>query len=335
MTTAVPVPVPTPVPVPVPAAAAQRGTTTVSERAVRRIAERATTEALPGRTARAAATVRGRKAEVSLGVTLPYPSALADGVRDVQRHVVDRTRELTGLDVPTARVDVTSLAPPRYSRAPVPPTEETNSPRTPGRWWSGRRTPTALLTTSAALACGALALDLIQVHTAHHPAAAWRVSAVHWLSAHGPGDPAVVIAGGLTALLGVWMIVLAVTPGLRHRSTVRTTAGRVDAAVDRSAVRSLVRDAVGDVPGITAVRVRVRHRRITVRARLAFGDRAEASAAVTAAANAAVSSCRLRREPRIRITVTPEPTWQPPTAPATPPAPPVPTTPLAAKEVDQ
>jgi uncharacterized alkaline shock family protein YloU len=327
--------------VPVPAAASQRGTTAVSQRAVRRIAERATAEALPGRAARATAAVRGRRAEVSLGVTLPYPSPLADAVLNIQRHVLDRTRELTGLDVPTARVNVTSLAPPRYSRAPVSPPEETNSPSTPRRWWSGRRTPTALLTTSAALACGALAVDLIQVHTAHHAAAAWRVSAVHWLSGHGPGDPAVVIAGGLTALLGVWMIVLAVTPGLRHRSTVRTAAGRVDAAVDRSAVRSLVRDAVGDVPGITAVRVRVRRGRITVRARLAFGDRAEASAAVTTATRAAVSSCRLRREPRVRITVTPEPVWQPPTAPdapsvpSAPPVPPGPTTPLAAKEVDQ
>ncbi|WP_234444568.1 DUF6286 domain-containing Asp23/Gls24 family envelope stress response protein [Streptomyces sp. NRRL F-525] len=297
---------------PVPAPAAQRGTTTVSERAVRRIAERATTEALPGRAARATATVRGRKAEVSLGVTLPYPAPLADGARDVQRHVVERTRELTGLDVPTARVNVTALAAPRYSRAPVPPVEETNSLGTPRHWWSGRRVPVALLTSVAAVACGALAVDLIEVHLAHRAAAAWRVSAVHWLSGHGPGDPAVVIAGGLTALLGVWMIVLAVTPGLRHRSTVRTEAERVDAAVDRSAVESLVRDAVADVAGVGAVRVRVRRRRIAVRAGLAFGDRAEASAAVTAAAHAAVTSCRLRREPRIRVTVTPDPVWQPP-----------------------
>jgi len=356
-------------------AAAQRGTTTVSERAVRRIAERATAEALPGRTAEATATVRGRRAELSLGVTLPYPAPLADGVRDVQRHVVERTRELTGLELPTARVSVTSLAPPRYSRAPVSPTVETdspgaNSPRTPGRWWSRRRIPVALLTSVAALGCGALALDLVQVHIAHRAAAAWRGSAVHWLSGYGPGDPAVVIAGALTALVGVWMVVLAVTPGHRRRSTVHTAAERVDAAVDRSAVESLVRDAVGDVAGVAAVRVRVRRRRVTVRARLAFGDRAQASAAVTAAARAAVSSCRLRREPRVRIVVVPDPVWQPPgpaSVPetvvttkgvaATPPpdpgtaavtkgvdqeparqptaTPPVPTTALAAKEVDQ
>lgn len=329
MTTAPALPAPDASAPPASTSAARRGTTTVSERAVRRIAERATTEALPGRASRATATVRGGRAEVSLGVTLPYPAPLAEGARDVQRHVLERTRELTGLDVPTARVGVTSLAPPRYSRAPVSPAEETNSPSTPGRWWSGRRTPVALLTSSAALVCGALAVDLVEVHMAHRAAAAWRVSAMHWLSGHGPGDPAVVIAGGLTALLGVWMIVLAVTPGLRHRSTVRTEAARVDAAVDRSAIGSLVRDTAGDVPGITAVRVRVRRRRITVRARLAFGDRAEASAAVTAAAHAAVSSCRLRRAPRVRVTVTPEPVWQPPTAPS------VPTIPLAAKEVDQ
>ncbi|WP_158697767.1 hypothetical protein [Streptomyces prunicolor] len=39
------------------------------------------------------------------------------------------------------------------------------------------------------------------------------------------------VAGGLTALLGVWMVVLAVTPGLRRRTTVHTAAGRADAAM--------------------------------------------------------------------------------------------------------
>ncbi|MBK3574167.1 Asp23/Gls24 family envelope stress response protein [Streptomyces sp. MBT65] len=320
------------------AAAAQRGTTTVSERAVRRIAERATTEALPGRTPHTTATVRGGRAEVSLGVTLPYPAPLADGVRDVQQHVLARTRELTGLEVPTARVEVVALAAPRYSHLPVSPVEEdVRSPaeedvrrRTTARRWSRRRVPVALLTSLATLACAALAVDLVRVHTAHSPAAAWRVSATHWLSGHGPGDPAVVIAGGLTALLGVWMVVLALTPGLRRRSTVRTGADRVDTTVDRSAVESLIRDTVADVNGITTVRVRVRPRRITVRAGLAFGDRAEASTAATTAARAAVTSCRLRKNPRVRVTVTPEQVWQRPA-----PAPDEPSTTPAAKEVDQ
>ncbi|MCX4557591.1 DUF6286 domain-containing Asp23/Gls24 family envelope stress response protein [Streptomyces umbrinus] len=297
-------------------AAAQRGTTTVSERAVRRIAERATTEALPApggtRTARAATSVRGRRAEVSLGVTLPYPAPLADTVREVQRHVVERTRELTGLEVSAARISVIALAAPTSAQPLVSPAEDAVPKSAPRRWWSQRRVPVAVLTSVAALGCGALALDVVQVHTAHLPAAAWRTSAVHWLTGHGPGDPAVLVAGGLTALVGIWMVVLALTPGRRHQSTVRTSAYHVDAAVDRSAVQVLVRDAVGDVEGIGAVRVRVRRRRVTVRAGLAFGDRAGAHAAATAAARAAVTACHLRRAPRLRVVVAPEPVWQPP-----------------------
>ncbi|MGY1499551.1 DUF6286 domain-containing Asp23/Gls24 family envelope stress response protein [Streptomyces sp. QTS52] len=304
-------------------AAAQRGTTTVSERAVRRIAERATGEALSARvgarTARAEASVRGRRADVSLAVTLPYPAPLADTVRDVQRHVVERTRELTGLDVPPARVSVTSLAPQTSSQPLMFPALEADpaapdggeSP-TPRRWWSRRRIPVAVLSAVAALGCGALAFDLVRVHTAHRTAAAWRTSAVDWAAGHGPGDPAVVALGGLTALLGVWMIVLALTPGRRYLFTVRTSAAHVDAAVDRSAVEALVRDAVGDVDGVGAVRVRVRRRRVGVRAGLAFGDRAHAHTAVTAAARDTLAGCLLGGGPRLRVTVTPESVWQRP-----------------------
>ncbi|NEA68517.1 DUF6286 domain-containing protein [Streptomyces sp. SID12488] len=304
-------------------AAAQRGTTTVSERAVRRIAERATTEALPARTARASASVRGRRADVSLAVTLPYPAPapLADTVRDVQRHVVERTRELTGLDVPAARVSVTSLAPPTSSSHPLvspaleahPADPDGRESRTPRRWWSRRRTPVTVLSAVAALGCGALAFDLVRVHTAHRTAAAWRTSAVHWATGHGPGDPAVVALGGLIALLGIWMIVLALSPGRRRQSTIRTSAAHVDAAVDRSAVAALVRDAVGDVDGVGTVRVRVRRRRVTVRAGLAFGDRAHAHTAVTAAARDALADCLLSGGPRLRVTVKPERMWQRPT----------------------
>ncbi|WP_031050295.1 DUF6286 domain-containing Asp23/Gls24 family envelope stress response protein [Streptomyces sp. NRRL F-5650] len=297
-------------------APAGRGTTTVSERAVRRIAERAVTEALPGgnasRATGAAASVRGGRAELSLGAVLPYPPPLADTVRDVQRHVAARTGQLTGLDVASTRVTVTSLAVPRV---PVPPAPEGDAGRTPRRWWSERRVPVAVLTAVGAAACGALAFDMVQVHAAHRTAAAWRAGTVDWLSGHGPGDPAVVAAGVLTALLGVWLILLAVTPGRRHQSTVRAPAARVDAAVDRSVVRSLVRDAVADVAGTGAVRVRVRRRRVGVRAGLRFGDRARTRDAVGSAAGAALAACELRRVPRLRVTVVPEPVWRPPLDP--------------------
>ncbi|KND28727.1 DUF6286 domain-containing Asp23/Gls24 family envelope stress response protein [Streptomyces acidiscabies] len=298
-------------------ASAERGTTTVSERAVRRIAEQAATETLlrrgASRATGATASVHGGRAELSLGMTLPYPAPLADTVRDVQRHVTARTGQLTGLDVTSTRITVTSLA---ALRGPVSPAPRSDEGRTPRRWWSQRRVPVAVLTATAAAACGALAFDMVQVHTSHRAVAPWRVRAVDWLSGHGPGDPAVVAVGALTALLGAWLILLAVTPGRRRQSTVAASTARVDAAVDRSAVRSLVHDAVADVPGTGAVRVRVRRRRVSVRAGLRFGDRANTRDAVASAAGAALTACDLRRVPRLRVTVVPEPVWGPPLHPA-------------------
>lgn len=302
-------------------AAAQRGTTTVSERAVRRIAERAATEVLPGqvRAAGAAASVRGTKAEVSLGVTLPFPAPLADSVRDVHRHVTERTRRLSGLDVSVARVAVTAFTPPPllHPSEVDKGAEEVPGLRTPRRLWSRRRVPVALITWAAAAGCAALVLDLVRVHLLGRTPGVWRTWAVHWLSGHGPGDPAVVAAGGLTALAGLWMVLLALTPGHRRRYTVRGEAPRIATVVGRSTVAVLVRDAVTDVDGVTAVRARVRGRRVTLRAALAFGDRTAAHAAVTAAARDALAACRLRRDLRLRVTVTPEPLWRPVPAPGT------------------
>ncbi|MEU5119299.1 DUF6286 domain-containing Asp23/Gls24 family envelope stress response protein [Streptomyces asoensis] len=344
-------------------AAAARGTTTVSPRAVRRIAERAAAETLPrpggapgarsSRTARTdgparpartdrtgrpvpaprvAASVHGNSAQLALGVTLPYPAPLAETVKNLQRHVAQRTGQLTGLDVADARVTVTALAPSLLPHPPLPPSAGAGpGTRTPRRRWSGRRVPVTLLTAAAAVGTGALALDLVRVHTAHQAPAAWRTGAVHWLSGHGPGDPAVVAGGALLALAGVWMAVLALTPGRRRRSTLLAPAPRVEAAMDRSAVEALLRDAVGDVEGVTTVRVRTSRRRAVVRAPLAFGDRAAAHAAVTAAARDALAACRLRRTPRLRIVVTPQPLWHPPTPDTTtpPPAPDTETAPPA------
>lgn len=177
------------------------------------------------------------------------------------------------------------------------------------RWWSPRRLPTALLALAAAIACGTLAVDLIRVHVAHLPAASWRTQAVHWLERHGPNAPFVGIAAGALAVLGILMIALAVSPGRRGLLTVASPGAGLRAAMDRTAIALVVRDAVGDVPGISTVRVRVRRRRVVVRAQLAFGDRAIARRDVQAAAHAALDGCSLRRPPRLRVKVRPDSAW--------------------------
>ncbi|MFD0431596.1 hypothetical protein ACFQ60_43515 [Streptomyces zhihengii] len=133
------------------APAAQRGTTTVADRVVRRIALRAASEALPGR-GRAASAARRPftgAGPVSLRIAAPYPATLSDTARRVRAHVADRTGELTGLDVAPVRLSITRLAVPAALPAPAAASlpeapggaRGGHGGRAPRRWWSARRAP--------------------------------------------------------------------------------------------------------------------------------------------------------------------------------------------------
>ncbi|MEB8337565.1 DUF6286 domain-containing protein [Streptomyces endophyticus] len=303
--------------------AAERGKTAVSDRAVRKIAGRAAGEVASAsvRTGAGSASVRGRRADVGVKVALPFPAPLPEAARLIQDHVTSRTQELTGLHVSTAQVHVTGLLPVPATRTAAEPAtglatttaaddpdathrdSEDSGSRTPLRWWSPRRLPTALLALAAATACGALAVDMIRVHLAHRPAASWRADTVHWLERHGPDAPFVGIAAGALALVGILMIALALSPGRRGLLTMTSPAAHLRVAMDRTAIALVVRDAVGDVPGVGAVRVRVRRRRVVVRAQLAFGDRAIARRDILAAAHGVLDGCCLRRPPGLRVKV--------------------------------
>ncbi|SNX66590.1 hypothetical protein SAMN06272735_8481 [Streptomyces sp. TLI_55] len=291
-------------------AATQRGTTTVTDQAVRKIAERAADESATAQAPGTAASAHACRARANLDVSLPCPPPPAETVHSPHEHVADHTGELTGIDVTSARIRVTSLAP-----ATGVGQEHRSAPadRAPRRLSSRRRVPAAVLSAVATAVCGVLALDLVLVHAAHHSTALWRSETVRRLSQHGPGDRSVTVASGLTVLLGLWMIVLAVTPGLLRRRTVHSPAPRVAAAVDRPVIESLARDAVGGVPDAGTVHVSGRRRRLSVRASLLFGERSSANAAVTAAVDSTPASCGPRRPHRLRVRLTPAAVPKPPT----------------------
>ncbi|MFC5902009.1 DUF6286 domain-containing Asp23/Gls24 family envelope stress response protein [Streptomyces zhihengii] len=304
------------------APAAQRGTTTVADRVVRRIALRAASEALPGPGAGGvggSATVHGRRAGISLRIAAPYPATLSDTARRVRAHVADRTGELTGLDVAPVRLSITRLAVPAALPAPAAASlpeapggaRGGHGGRAPRRWWSARRAPVAVLSLLGAVCCAAVTADVIRVRATGAPAGAWRARSADWLSVHGPGD-AQVTAGAVALAAGLWLVLLALAPGRRRQLPLAAASPGWNAAVDRSTVAALLRDTVGDVPGIGAVRVRARRGRVVVTARPAFGDRAEAVRQATSAARRTIADCGLRRTPRLRVRVLPDSGWRPP-----------------------
>ncbi|MFI8872301.1 DUF6286 domain-containing Asp23/Gls24 family envelope stress response protein [Streptomyces sp. NPDC055243] len=301
--------------------AAERGTTTVADRAVRRIAERAATEALaPGavEVSRGSATVRGRRAQVGVTVSLPYPAVLDEAGESVRSHVAERTARLTGLTVPSARIRVRRLS--RRERSagqPAPPVAASDSagaaPARAHRPWSQRRLPVAVFALAAAAACAVLLFDVVSVHAADRAPARWRVETLEWLSTHGP-DPTT--SGALAALavfaLGVWLLVAAVTPGRRSGLPMRPPLPGVRAVLERRAVAVFLRDAVTDVPGVGRVRVRVGRRTARVRAGLQFGELNGARRAVTEAAEGATAGLGLARPLRLRVRLKTEPAWRAP-----------------------
>ncbi|MFC9268658.1 DUF6286 domain-containing protein [Streptomyces zhihengii] len=305
------------------APAARRGTTTVADRVVRRIALRAASEALPGPGTGGvggSATVHGRRAGIALRIAAPYPATLSDTARRVRGHVADRTGELTGLDVAPVRLSITRLAVPAALPAPAAASlaeapgraRGGHGGRAPRRWWSARRAPVAVLSLLAAVCCAAVTADVMRVRATGAPAGVWRARSADWLFVHGPGDAQVTAGAVALAAAGLWLVLLALAPGRRRRLPLAAASPGWNAAVDRSTVAALLRDAVGDVPGIGAVRVRARRGRVVVTARLAFGDRAEAVRQAASAARRTLADCGLRRTPRLRVRVLPDSGWRPP-----------------------
>ncbi|MGA4846877.1 DUF6286 domain-containing Asp23/Gls24 family envelope stress response protein [Streptomyces sp. G5(2025)] len=317
-------------------AAAERGTTTVAERAVRRIAERAATEALaPGEVQvhRGSAVVRGRRAGVGVAVTLPYPAVLDEAGERVRSHVADRTARLTGLAVSSTGVQVrelrVSVATPEgrapEGRAPEGRAPEGRAPgsaygvraRRPWRPWSERRVPVGALAFACAALCALFLYDVVSVHAAGRPPARWRGRLMEWLTTHGPDSgawPGAAMAAAVF-LVGVWLLVPALTPGRRRGLPMAGASVGVRAVLDRHAVAMLLRDAVTELPGITRVRVGVGRRGAWVRAGLEFGDLDSARRAVAGTSEETLAACGLARPPRLRVRVRAEPAWSAPAPP--------------------
>ncbi|MFB6664323.1 DUF6286 domain-containing protein [Streptomyces parvus] len=304
--------------------AAARGTTTVSARAVARIAQQAATET-PNAvgTVRGTATVRGQRAEVSVRLGLPWPADLGRRAGEVQRHVASRTGELTGLSVRVARLRVARLQRPTGGTVAF----ETTAPaargrRVPRRWWSARPTPVVVTALLGASAAGLLTADMASVHLFGNAPATWRTGLVDRLATTSPADGSVTVAAAAMAVAGLWLLLLACTPGLRKRHVVAGFGAGRSIALDRAAVASVVRDRVLDTDGVDSVRVRVGRRRVRVRADLAFGDRAAAREQAGAAARDALADCRLNRPPRVALRLRTTGVWDPaPPAPGPVPVP--------------
>jgi hypothetical protein len=154
------------------------------------------------------------------------------------------------------------------------------------------------------VAAVAALVDVVAVR-AGRPAAAWRRRLADELAARPVDDVWMLTGAAVAAAAGIWLLVLAFTPGLRHRLPLRSPADSpwLRASLDRDGAADLLRDAAMRVPGVSTARVRVRRHRVTTRTDVRFRDPQQVKDDLTAVLGEERDRLALARPPRIVVRV--------------------------------
>lgn len=171
-----------------------------------------------------------------------------------------------------------------------------------GRFWSVRRVPAGLLALVVLGGAGLLLYDVAAVR-ADRPAMRWRRATAEYLAEWRLDEIAVLAAAGAVMLVGVWLVVLAVTPGLRSLLPMRRDRPHVRAGLHRDAAALVLRDRAMEVSGVQTVRVRMGRSKASVRARAHFRDLDDVRADLDAALGVGLKELGLARPPALAVYV--------------------------------
>ncbi|WP_328539484.1 DUF6286 domain-containing protein [Streptomyces sp. NBC_00344] len=170
------------------------------------------------------------------------------------------------------------------------------------RFWSARRTPATLLALVVVGASGLLLYDVASVR-AGRPAMHWRRVLADELATR-PLDNIWIEVGAAAAMaVGLWLIVLAVTPGLRSVLPMRRENPQVRAGLERDAAALVLRDRAMEVPGVQSVQVRMKRSRVAARARSHFRELDDVRTDLDTALRAGITELGLATAPRLSVHV--------------------------------
>ncbi|MDN3297794.1 DUF6286 domain-containing protein [Streptomyces ficellus] len=170
------------------------------------------------------------------------------------------------------------------------------------RFWSVRRVPAALVALAILAVAGLLLYDIAAVR-AGRPGMRWRRALADDLATRPLDNVWVLLVALAVMALGLWLLVLAVTPGLRAVLPMRRGAGPVRAGLGRKAVEIVLRDRAMTVTGVQSVRVRVRRSKAVVRAVAHFRELTDVLADLEATLDDAVEELGLARPPQVSVHV--------------------------------
>lgn len=170
------------------------------------------------------------------------------------------------------------------------------------RFWSTRRVPAGVLALLLLVGTGFFLYDVAAVR-ADRPAMQWRKSLARELADRSLDDTWVLVGAGVAAALGVWLLVLAVTPGLRDVLPMRRVHPDVRAGLHRGAAAMALRDRAIEVAGVRTVRVRMRRKSVDVRAAAHFRELDEVHADLDTTLADGIRGLGLSRPPALAVHV--------------------------------
>ncbi|MEV7318779.1 DUF6286 domain-containing protein [Streptomyces sp. NPDC093970] len=170
------------------------------------------------------------------------------------------------------------------------------------RFWSPRRAPAALVAFVVLVASAAFLYDIGAVR-AHHPAMHWRRALAGQLATRPLDDNWVLVGAGVAAVLGLWLLALAATPGLRDLLPMRRSDPDVRAGLRRDAAATTLRDRAMEISGVRRVRVRLSRSRAHVLAVSHFRELDEVRADLDTALHDAIDGLGLAHPPRLGLHV--------------------------------
>ncbi|MGW7052066.1 DUF6286 domain-containing protein [Streptomyces sp. NPDC054887] len=184
----------------------------------------------------------------------------------------------------------------------VPTLREEEDGGRAGRFWSARRVPAALVALLTLGGAGLLLYDVAAVR-AGHPAMRWRRELADGLATRPLDDVWVLVGAGVAAALGLWLLLLALTPGLRAILPMRRTSADVRAGLDRRAAAMMLRDRAMEVSGVQSVRVAVGRSRVRARAVSHFRELDDVQADLEAVFAHGIQQLGLAHRPGLSVRV--------------------------------
>ncbi|MFD4256458.1 DUF6286 domain-containing protein [Streptomyces sp. NPDC058534] len=160
------------------------------------------------------------------------------------------------------------------------------------RFWSLRRVAALLLSALLLAGLALLLYDVVSVRL-DRPGMTWRRALADELATRQLRDVWIRVGAIAAAVLGLWLLIHAFTPGMRRLLPMRPQDPHTRAALERSAVGLVLRDRAMAVPGVQSARVKVKRRKAKVRAVTHFRDLQDVRADLNAALQSGIDSLGL------------------------------------------